>query len=215
MAARAKTTASIEEAAPPPAESPSIREVLAEHRKANGWTLAEVSRRTGVSISTLSKIENGQSQPAYSVLTRLTGGLDIDFADIFGGGTHPRFSGAARAITRAGSGIRFQSDMGFYEVLGNDLAAKSLTPMLIEIPPPTRNRPHVRSAHAGEEFVYVVEGEVVFEMSPYAPVVLSAGDSVYFDGASDHGFHSVTKKPSRILSVVVGGRKPPLVRIAK
>lgn len=183
-----------------------IGQVLAAHRRENGWTLAEVSRRTGVSISALSKIENGQSRPAYDVLTRLAAGLDIDLVELLGGGRQPRFASAVRAITRAGAGPVFRADMGRYEVHATELAAKSLTPMVIDIPPPTPNTPHVRSAHSGEEFVYVLEGEVVFNMGPYAPAVLSAGDSVYFDGSADHGFHSNTDTPSRILSIVLLGR---------
>lgn len=179
--------------------------LLSDLRKGNGWTLAEVSRRTGVAISTLSKIENGQTQPAYSVLTRLAAGLEIDFVDLLGGTANPRFSGAARAITRAGQGVHFRTDMGLYEALGADLAAKSLQPMVIEIPPPSADSPSVRSAHRGEEFVYVLDGAVVFEMSPYAPVVLEKGDSVYFDGAMDHGFHAVGPQSGRILSVCFAG----------
>lgn len=183
----------------------AVARILSDLRKTNGWTLAEVSRRTGVAISTLSKIENGQSQPAYSVLTRLAAGLEIDFVDLLGGSPHPRFAGAARAITRAGQGARFRNDMGLYEALATDLAAKSLQPMLIDILPRSPESPSVRSAHRGEEFVYVLSGPVVFEMSPYAPIVLATGDSVYFDGAMDHGFHAVGPGPGRILSVCFSG----------
>jgi transcriptional regulator with XRE-family HTH domain len=183
----------------------AVATLLQSLRKSNGWTLAEVSRRTGVAISTLSKIENGQTQPAYSVMTRLAAGLDIDFVDLLGGNPHPRFSGAARAITRAGQGAHFRNDMGIYEALGSDLAAKSLQPMLIDIPPRSPDSSSVRSAHRGEEFVYVLAGPVVFEMSPYAPTVLETGDSVYFDGAMEHGFHAVGPEPSRILSICFAG----------
>ena len=62
----------------------SVSQIISDLRKKNGWTLAEMSKRTGVSISSLSKIENGQSQPAYSVLTRLASGLDVDFAELVG-----------------------------------------------------------------------------------------------------------------------------------
>lgn len=52
-------------------------------RRKNGWTLAEVSKRTGVAVSTLSKIENGKSSPNYDVLLRLCRGLDLNPADFF------------------------------------------------------------------------------------------------------------------------------------
>lgn len=196
-------------AAPTTDDAAAVARILSDLRKANSWTLSEVSRRTGVSISTLSKIENGQSRPAYSVLTRLASGLDIDFADLLGGEPpQARFSGAARAITRAGRGKHFGSEMGLYEMLATDLAAKSLQPMVIDIQPRDDDSPSVRSAHSGEEFVYVLEGDVVFEMNPYAPVVLAAGDSAYFDAAMDHGFYAVGPKPGRILSICFAGSAP-------
>jgi len=64
----------------------------------------------------------------------------------------------------------------------------------------------VRSAHRGEEFVYVLEGDVVFSMEPYSPLALSQGDSIYFDGSSAHGFSSLSNRPARILSVCLVGR---------
>jgi transcriptional regulator with XRE-family HTH domain len=178
----------------------AVGEMLARLRFEKRWTLAEVSRRTGVSISSLSKIENNQSSPAYSVLVRLAEGLDIDFAALIGSPTET-FASAARVITRAGEGTRYTTRMGLYEALAPDLAAKSMQPMIIDLPVRTaRSRP-VRSAHSAEEFVYVLEGEVVFFMAPYAPVVLSKGDTVYFDSASEHGFSSNLDQPARILSV--------------
>jgi len=174
--------------------------ILSRLRFENRWTLAEVSRRTGVSISALSKIENNQSTPAYSVLVRLADGLGIDFADLIGSSTQ-KFASAARVITRAGEGTTYVNKMGAYEALASGLAAKSMQPMVIDIPKRMGNAKTVRSAHRAEEFVYVLDGEVTFFMEPYTPVVLKTGDSVYFDGASEHGFSSNSDKIARILSI--------------
>ncbi len=69
----------------------AVGRILSDLRRSKGWTLSEVSKMTGVAISTLSKIENGQTQPAYSVLTRLAAGLEIDFVDLLGGSTTSGF----------------------------------------------------------------------------------------------------------------------------
>ncbi|MBB4122600.1 helix-turn-helix domain-containing protein [Martelella radicis] len=184
----------------------SVARILSELRRENGWTLAEVSKRTGVSISALSKIENGQSQPAYSVLTRLSSGLGLDFADLLEGKAgRPSFARAARAITRKGEGKRLKNDMGIYRLLSTELAAKALTPMVIDIPPRAENSEPARSAHSGEEFVFVLSGDVIFEMEPYTPVVLAEGDTVYFDAASSHGFYSAGPGGARILSICYSG----------
>lgn len=187
-----------------PAASP-VGKMLARLRFENKWTLAEVSRRTGVSISALSKIENNQTSPAYSVLVRLAEGLGIDFVDFLGQPSE-QFASAARVVTRAGQGPHYAAEMGVYEALATDLAAKSLQPMVIAIPYRSKNAAPVRSAHRGEEFVYVLEGDVVFYMEPYSPLTLSQGDSIYFDGSSAHGFSSLSDRPARILSVCLVGR---------
>lgn len=177
-----------------------VGEILSRLRLENHWTLAEVSRRTGVSISSLSKIENNHSTPAYSVLVRLAEGLAIDFSELIGGAPQ-KFATAARVITRKGEGPSYINQMGAYEALAAGLAAKSMQPMVIDIPKPVSGQKAVRSAHRAEEFVYVLDGSVTFFMEPYAPVVLTAGDSVYFDSASEHGFTSSGDGVARILSI--------------
>jgi transcriptional regulator with XRE-family HTH domain len=151
----------------PKGRASSVSQFLSELRRKNDWTLAEMSKLTGVSISSLSKIENGQSQPAYSVLTRLASGLGVDFSELVGGeAPKQRCTGAARTISRAGEGKKLSNDMGLYELLSTELASKLLQPMV-----------------------------------PYAPTILSTGDSVYFDAGQPHSFYKVGTCPGRILSV--------------
>lgn len=187
-------------------EAGSVARILSDIRRENGWTLAELSKRTGVSISALSKIENGQSQPAFSVLTRLSSGLGVDFADLLEGrSARAHFARAARTINRRGEGKRLENDMGVYRLLATELADKALTPMVIDIPPRSDQAEPARSVHSGEEFVYVLSGDVIFEMAPYAPIVLAEGDTVYFDAASEHGFYATGPGNARILSICYSG----------
>ena len=46
--------------------------VLKSLRLANGWTLSEVSRRTGLPVSTLSKVENDKMSLSYDKLARIS-----------------------------------------------------------------------------------------------------------------------------------------------
>ena len=159
-----------------------------------------MAQRTGVSMSTLSKIENNQTAPAYSILIKLTEGLDIDFGSLLGDRPSRPASGA-RAITLAGKGLRYASEMGRYEALATELASKSMEPMIVVIPADGRAPGRIRSEHEGDEFIYVLSGEVIMEMDPYAPLHLSAGDSVYFDGRASHGFSAAGPESARILSI--------------
>lgn len=165
----------------------------------------DVSAKTGVSVSTLSKIENGQTSPSYAVMTRLAAGLGVDFVHLIGGNASQMPRGV-RCITRAGEGMSFQTEMGVYRALASDLVGKVFEPMLIDIPARKTFAERSYSAHRGEEFVFVVRGPVEFLMEPYAPVALETGDSVYFDGSRKHGFRSLTKEPAQILSICLGSR---------
>ena len=174
--------------------------VLARLRAEHGWTLADVAARTGVSISTISKIENNQTSPAYGVLTRLAAGLGIDFVHLIGG-TGSQMPNGARAITRINTGTVFETAMGRYQALASELSGKRIQPMLIEVPARESLSERIRSSHKGEEFVFVLNGSVEFLMEPYAPTVLNTGDSVYFDGSMSHGFRALGACPAQILSV--------------
>src|SRR3546814_3333393 len=55
--------------------------------------------------------------------------------------------------------------------------------------------------HDGEEFVYVLDGELAFYSDSYTPAYLKAGDSIYFDSGMGHAYVAVGDVPCRILSV--------------
>ncbi|MEE8444849.1 MAG: cupin domain-containing protein, partial [Alphaproteobacteria bacterium] len=55
--------------------------------------------------------------------------------------------------------------------------------------------------HPGEEFLYVLEGAIAFYTEYYEPVVLSAGDSVYYDSDMGHACVSASEQDALILWV--------------
>ena len=58
------------------------------------------------------------------------------------------------------------------------------------------------SSHQGEEFLYVLEGEVIIYSDLYAPTQLARGDSLYFDGAQIHAYVCGSDELTRILVLV-------------
>src|SRR6185295_9753261 len=74
-------------------------------RNKRGWTLAEVSERTGLPVSTLSKVENDRMSLTYDKLARISTGLEIDISELFGSGANSASASGLsgrRSITRAG-----------------------------------------------------------------------------------------------------------------
>lgn len=175
-------------------------------RKENGWTLSNVSSRTGVAISTISKIENNRSSPNYDVLVRLSEGLGVDFLELLtGGGSFSTFAPGSRTVNRIGQGIRYETPIGEYEALSGELAKKVLQPMLVRVPK-GRHAPPATSSHSGEEFVYVLSGTLEFHMEPYSPTILESGESVHFDARMPHGFVAVGDLDALFLSVCASAK---------
>jgi transcriptional regulator with XRE-family HTH domain len=57
-------------------------------REEQGLSLRDVADQTGVSASTLSRIENGTGKPDADNIARLTGWLDVPMERIMSGGQH-------------------------------------------------------------------------------------------------------------------------------
>ena len=186
-------------------ERNNIGKALQRLRRDNHLTLAAVSEKTGVAISTLSKIENNQSSPNFDVLVRLAEGLGLDLIALLGESFYT-FAHGARTINRADEGVRYETPLGLYEALSSEIAMKALHPAVVQVPA-GREEPEAMSSHAGEEFIYILRGTVRFYMEPYSPITLSQGDSVHFDSLMRHGFVALDGEDALMLSVSVFDRE--------
>ncbi len=181
-------------------EDYNLGKALQRIRKHRDWTLAKVAEKTGVAISTLSKLENNQSSPSYDVLIRLAEGLGMGLLELVKSESFSTFAPGARAINRGDKGVQYETPLGEYLALSSELAKKSMQPTLIRLPKGKR-APEILSCHGGEEFVYVLRGRVKFYMEPYAPVDLEQGESAQFDSLMPHGFIALDEEDAWILAV--------------
>jgi transcriptional regulator with XRE-family HTH domain len=172
--------------------------MIAAQRKLRKWSLTRLAEHSKVSISTISRIENGLISPTYAVLARLCEALEIRWADMIGN-EEQRFARGCRAVNRAGSGVMHNTARGVYEWLGSDLATKTMEPTIVDAIPDTGLRQ--LEGHEGEEFLLVLEGSIVFLMQDYSPLQLDKGDSVYFDASMPHAYYGVAA-PAKFLSIV-------------
>jgi transcriptional regulator with XRE-family HTH domain len=191
--------------------------VLKSLRKRNGWTLTAVSERTGVPVSTLSKLENGKMVLTFDKLLRISQGLDIDFSRLlgpaaggvfdrgeFGGrgdsGSRDDFAGR-RSVTRAGEGKFIEGRIGDYLYLASELLNKRMIPMLGEVRARSLEEFGEFHSHPGEEHLYVLEGELELHTEIYEPLRLKKGDSIYFDSRVGHAYLAVGTETCRVYSV--------------
>jgi transcriptional regulator with XRE-family HTH domain len=173
-------------------------------RRKHGWTLAEVSRRTGLPTSTLSKIENDKMSLTFDKLARVSAGLRVDIAALFNGdGSAEAHTGASgrRSITRAGEGKAIETKNYSHLYPAWELLNKSIIPIVAELRARSLEEFGELIRHPGEEYAYVLEGAVDLYTSLYAPVRLKTGDSIYFDSGMGHAYIAASEGPCRVLSL--------------
>ena len=179
--------------------------VVREERLRRGWTLAELSTRTGLPVPTLSKVENDKISLTYDKLARISRGLEIDISRLFGGQDAPQAGvSGRRSVTRSGEGRAIETRNYGHLYMAADLLNKSFIPVVAEIRARSLEEFGDMVRHEGEEFAFVLEGAVDLHTSVYAPVRLEAGDSIYFDSGMAHAYIVVGDATCRVLSICTG-----------
>ena len=176
-------------------------------RLGKGLTLAQVSEKTGLAISTLSKLEVGSVSLSYDKLMLISQGLGVDMASLID--PKPQMARGAgltvgrRVVQRAGEGQLVETRSYKQAYLATELLNKKMTPMFVEIRARTLEEFTEEFggliSHPGEEFTFVVEGELEFLTELYTPVRLRAGDSVYFDSEMGHAYLKASEGPCRLV----------------
>lgn len=179
---------------------PGLGQQLADIRRRNGWTLAQVAEKTGLAVSTLSKVENDLVSLTYDNIAKLSDGLGVEVSEFFKSNAN-RSAGGRRAVTRAQDEQHLETPNYVYRYHSTDLRNANMVPILTELKTNTIESFGDLMSHPGEEFVFVVEGEVEVHTEFYAPVRLGKGESIYLDSTMAHGYLSVGDVPAKILAV--------------
>ncbi|CUB05905.1 helix-turn-helix domain-containing protein [Marinomonas fungiae] len=172
-----------------------------EIRLTKGWTLEEVSKRTGIARSTLSKIENDQVSPSFAIVQKLIGGLGMDLPQLFVETQEHSIAGR-RDITRSGHGESHPTATYEHELLNYSISRKKMVPFKTIVRARSFSEFKEWVRHDGEEFLLVLSGCVIFYSEFYEPVELNEGDSVYYDAAMGHIVVSNSPEDAQILWVV-------------
>ncbi len=172
-------------------------------RLSKGWTLQQLSEKSGVPLSTLSKLELGQSSLTYDKILRICRALDVDpgLSILQQAATTPSPS-ARRAVIRAGEGEAVAFGQHTAKAAAQDLLQKSFTPLTVTLQPSDRG--NSRQTLPGEVYVLVLTGAAMLHTDVYAPLKLNAGDAIFFDGSTEHALHAAGEEPCTALMIVSG-----------
>ncbi|HEY8370854.1 MAG TPA: cupin domain-containing protein [Thermodesulfobacteriota bacterium] len=171
---------------------------LRELRHASGLTLAEVARATRLSPSFVSMVETGKTDISLARLLSLVTAYGVTIHDLFIDSAPSARRREARVIRRKGYVSVPLADRGVRLLLLAPAAERRLEPVLIEIDPGAGLSAPLR--HEGEEFVYVIEGEVVLTVGRRRHR-LGPGETAYYPSTLPHRFAN----PGRRRAVLLGG----------
>jgi len=182
-------------------QEPRLGECLRQLRFDRKLSLTEVSALTGISKSTLSRVESDQLSLTYDKLLQLCRGLQVDLAALLNRNERRTGESGRRTFTPPGGGRGVTVNLQAYTYLCTELAGKKMTPMIGTIRSRTLAESNGLLTHEGEEFTYVLEGRLELHTKFYEPLVLEAGGSVYFDSTMPHAYLSSGDAPLKILCV--------------
>lgn len=156
-------------------------------RALRGITLTALAETTGISKSTLSRLETGQRRPSLDLLLELAHAYRVPLDDLVGAPQvgDPRIRLRPRRVngrtvvplTRHPAGMQ---------------AWKIILPVEAAAPTPR--------AHEGYEWLYVISGRMRLVLGDL-DLVLGPGEVAEFDTRADHWFGSAGGEPAEVLSL--------------
>ena len=168
----------------------TLGSLLRSLRMRNRWTLKEMSERTSIPVSTLSKVEHDRLTLTYDKLVQLSQRLNIRISELF---ADPADSAEAAVTARRSIGhvedaVRVNTKNYDYYYLCPELRKKRMVPILTRIRAKSAEEFGALVTHSGEEFIYVLKGSIKVLTEFYDPVVLHVGESIYIDSNMGHAY---------------------------
>jgi quercetin dioxygenase-like cupin family protein/DNA-binding Xre family transcriptional regulator len=184
-----------------PAEKSTARAAvgvtLRQVRTARQLSLADVAEATGISASFLSLVEKDKSDITIGRLVRLIEFYGISITDLVPG--HAA-SGYPEVVGPDERKLLHSPAEGIDVFLLTADTQHQMMPLLVEFGPGARLAEH--GQHPGEEWVLVLEGELLLELEGAEPRQLGPGDAAYYPAERPHLFSNRSaEKPLRLICV--------------
>lgn len=176
-------------------------DMLRAIREKRGFSLDELASRTGIPRDALAQFEAGEFTLPLGQLIKLSKALSLRMADVISKGeesftivkSHQR-----QSFSRFGKAR--ETCYGYeYESLAARKKDRAMEPFIVTLHPSGADEP---SSHDGQEFIFVLDGEMEVFIEGTRDV-LKPGDSVYYDSTSMHLVKAYGGKPAKILAVLV------------
>ena len=173
-------------------------------RESKNISIEEISERSGLSTDQIISIENDQYLPSLGPLIKIARALGVRLGTFLDdndelGPVVCRAEERNSSISFSNGATDARKHMEYHS-LAKQKAGRHMEPFIIDIQP-SEEKNFKLSAHEGEEFIYVMEGEVEIEYGK-EKYNLKVGDSIFYDSIVEHHVHGATGKSAKILAVI-------------
>ncbi|TXN34205.1 helix-turn-helix domain-containing protein [Methylobacterium sp. WL30] len=161
-------------------------------------TLDGLAEATGLTKSYLSKVERQQAVPSITTVLKVSQAFGVSVGDLLG----ETIKQDAICLVRNGEGTPFLKEGGGdfnYRAIASSRTQKAMQPFVIR--PPKEFQSPASFTHAGEEYLFVLSGQIEIEFKDRV-VRMDVGDSVYFDSMIPHRVRSLGQSVAEALVVV-------------
>jgi len=184
---------------------------IIELRKTYSISREMLAERSGISTDLIVKIEDQGHIPDLAPLIKIARALGVRLGTLLD--DHEELGPVITRAGEASSSMRFMTGLQegdnaavaetahkglSFKALASDKNGRHMEPFIVDIEPVAVQE---KSAHEGEEFIYVLDGNLKLEYGTITET-LKAGDSVYYDSIVPHRVISADNKPVKILAVI-------------
>jgi len=177
--------------------------IIQKLREQRGLPIDAMAKKTGLSPDQLIQIEEGKISPALGVLIKLSKALEVKVGTLMGEEPKQSFMIVRKDEMSKHPHPVSKESLGYgytYFTLGQEKKDRRMEPFLVTIEPGTTEIEKV-SVHEGEEFIYVLEGELEIDLDQNKEILLP-GDSIYYDGSIPHFLKCHGDTSTKIVAVI-------------
>ena len=149
-----------------------------------------MSTKSGIPVSTLSKIEHDRLTLSYDKLQSLGQRLGLRMSELFAesGDDTAQPVTARRSLGDIARSVRVETPNYDYYYLCTELRRKRMIPVVTKIRARSTEQFGDLVRHSGEEFIYVLSGKIVVQTEFYDAVTLGPGEALYIDSSMGHAY---------------------------
>ena len=175
-----------------------IGSIIRQLRQNNDLTLEDLSKKSGMALATLSRIENDKMTGTLASHLKISRALGVTLAQLYSDLGEGKSIDVQKKSGR--TDISVHKNKFYSEILTSNVLDKKMMPVMIRIQ--ARGSTNRDEGKIGQEkFVYVVEGniEALIDSEKYN---LNTGDTLYFNASLSHQLKNTSDNEARCICVV-------------